>query len=136
MKHKTKFTKDDLKKIEGMAAVRLPNDMIASIMGISKETFARMVKTDAALRDVIDSGRSNFSGKVRNTLAKMATTPGKDQMAALKFWCQTQEGFKSADRIELTGADGGPVEVAELSNAERKKAIAALSKKLKLTDDE
>lgn len=101
--HKTRLSKDDLKKIEGMAGLRLPNDYIATIMGISKSTYERMLKTNSALRDAVDRGRANFSGKMRNTLAQMATTPGPHQFQAIKFWTMTQEGFRTVERVEHFG---------------------------------
>lgn len=137
MRAKRKLSDDDLKAIEGMAKVRLPTDMMATILGIGKTTFERWTKTNAALSNAIAKGRANGSGKVRNTLFSMATNERhKDQFQALKWWTATQEGFKTADRIEITGPEGKPIEVRQMSAEERIAALKELNRKLKLTDDE
>ena len=137
MKHKRTLTPEQIKAVEGMAKVRLPVEMMATILEMDKRTFERMTKTNAALRAAIDKGRSNGSGKIRNTLFAMATKDGgKDQFNALKFWCQTQEGFKTADRIEISGPEGRPIEVRELTKEQRLATLKELNRKLKLTEDE
>lgn len=134
------LTQKELDQISGMAAVRLPMEMIATLMGFgSKDTLEKRVKKDPALRSAIDRGRANASGKVRNHLYAMQfdeTLPPQIRFQAGKFWAQTQEGFKTADRLELTGADGAPIEVTKLTSEERMAAIKALDKKLALTEDE
>jgi len=153
------FTPEEIKAIAGMAAVRLPTDQIATIMGMSKETFERRVKKDSALRDAIEKGRANASGTIRNTLYRMATTDreiveettigvgpkarkvvkkkkvGPD-VNALRFWCETQEGFKRTEKLELSGPGGKPVEVSKISPEERKEILKKYNEKLALTEDE
>jgi hypothetical protein len=152
---KIKLTSEQLKALEGMSKVRLPVDMMAAILGISKSTLERLTKGDAAVREAISRGRANASGLVRNTLFRLATekvevvektVEGKNvktktytrepDMRAMELWVTTQEGFKRTDKLEVTGPDGGPIETTELSKKERAAAIKALDKKLRLTEDE
>lgn len=116
MESKRILTKEELKMIEGMAMVRLPLPMMATIMGIAEDTLQRMYKNDAAVREVIDGGQAKSSQTVRKTLFQMAVGYKDDKgkrhdpdFQALKWWTQSQEGFKSAERLELTGADGAPL---------------------------
>lgn len=144
------LTMDDIKKVEAMAAVRLPNDMIATILGIGHNRFTKMLKLDAALREAMERGRANASGTVRNTLYQMAigapAVKGVDgkliepkkppEFQALKFWCQTQEGFKIADKIELSGPDGAPIATTDKTREEKLALLKEINKKLKITEDE
>lgn len=136
-KRKVQLSDEAMKMIEGMAAIRLPNEYIATILGISRETFDEMVKTDETLRNTIMQGIARSKSKVFKTLYTSAVgreplyaklPDGSYQLDAygrpivldpgsepndnlLKFWCQTQERMKLEDnKIEITGPGGGPIE--------------------------
>lgn len=147
---KTKFNDDQIKMIEHLSGIRLPMEHLATILGISKDTLEKMIKTDDKVRSAILGGRAKASSNVRKTCYQMAIgrraerDPITGEMIpaqapdfqALKWWTATQEGFKQADRLEITGADGKPIEMAQMSSEERIAAIANLNKKLKFSDDE
>lgn len=132
MKHKRKLTPEELDLIEGCSALNMPYDQMAVLLKTSASTFDRMIKTYPALREALARGRTRGSRHARTTLYTMATgspeqklrdketgevtkiIPAKEpDFQALKFWCQTQEGFRSADRLELTGANGAPLHSAD-----------------------
>ena len=49
------------------------------------------------------------------------------------FWLKVREGWRENDRLEITGKDGGPI---EMTSVERKARIKKLEKFMKLTKDE
>lgn len=123
-KPRRKLTADELKMLEGWSMVRLPMEDMAVLLGMSKDWLEHLYKKDAAVQSAIDGGRSNARGRVRKTLFSMAmgqkaqfnakgelVDPAKTpDFQALKFWCQTQEGFKTADKLELVGKDDSKLE--------------------------
>lgn len=157
------FTEDDLKKISGMAAVRLPHEHIARIMGMDHDAFERRIKKSAALRAALLDGRANASGTYRTTAYRLATERRKVEVVTQKtylrkgkevtvkstkvhweepdasmvqFWGKTQEGFVSTEKVELSGPDGKAIEVKKVDPEKRKEILEKLNKSLKLTEDE
>ena len=116
-----------------MSAVRMPVDMIATIVGMSRDTFERMMKTNAALRAAVDRGRANASGKIRTLAYQMCfdkEIPAPTRHQALKWWTATQEGFKTAQRLELTDLDGEPISLTNLTDEQLEERINQLTKRL------
>lgn len=104
---KIKVTPELLKMVEQFGVIRLPHDQIAIVLGVSKDTFELQMKRDPSLRQALDKGRASSSIESRKTLYQMAVKEKNPRM--LEFYLKTQEGFKSIERLELTGANGGPV---------------------------
>jgi len=73
MNHKTKFTEKDYQQIETMHGIGLNDADIAIIMGVSEETYGRMLKTDAELRERKAKGKAVSNLKVLNSLHKQIT---------------------------------------------------------------
>lgn len=133
------LNESQLKMIRGMSTVRMPYEDIAESVGWSKTTFERNMKSDDMLREAVLDGRRNAKGRVHNHLYTSMfdqTLPPNVRYSYATFWAKTKEGFTTTEKLELTGADGGPVEISKLTSEERKAAISALNKKLKLTEDE
>lgn len=145
MPKQTKFTEEQIRQIKQMAQVKLPTIQMASILGMSHDTFERRMKKDPAARASLEKARDAGSLKLRATLYNMAMGTPADPLQgrlavppdfqAAKFWAQTQEGFKTADRLEVTGADGKPVQTEDVTPEERKAKVASLAAKLKIIED-
>ncbi len=62
----------------------------------------------------LDTGRLKANVKVAQTLYKKAI--GGDTTSMI-FWLKSQAGWKDTQRVELTGANGGPVQsIATVTN--------------------
>jgi len=136
MKSRRVLTPEELKVLREMSGVRLPFDMMATLLGMSHDTLNRLYKQSIAVRASIDEGRASASNTVRKTLfitavgrqprtivdpetGERRTDPGQSpDVQAMRFWCETQEGFKRAEALELTGAGGGPIITADVGEAE------------------
>lgn len=139
-----RLTPEEIDQLRVFSGIRLPMEHIAGIFGMSKDYLEKIIKKDNAAQTAISEGRGSASKNVRGTLYTRAIgVKNKDgswkidpDMTAMKFWCSTQEGFKSADRIELTGPGGGAILTATLSDEEREAEIKRLMAFRQLTDDE
>lgn len=151
----SKLTPEQLTMIEGMAQQRLPLHNIAMILGVSDSKLDKMIRENEELRQAIYRGRAVGTQKAYRSAFELATgytrvhkirtynqrtgrwtvrtreedVPPDPNM--LRFWLKTQEGWRETDRIEISGPGGGPVQVEEMSVAERE---AHLDKLLKLRE--
>lgn len=123
-KPKRKFTADEIKLLETFAAVRLPEDLQAAHLGLSRGYLDELIKKDAAAQRAISAGRAKASMRSRVTLYERAVgrepqsyrdpatgelkwLPGIEvNQRALEFWLRTQEGFKTTDVVQFQDADG------------------------------
>jgi hypothetical protein len=133
-RQRRQLTEDEIRRLRQYGALRLPNEHIATLLNISETWLDHLLKRDNAARRALTEGRASASQSVRGTLYQLANGRpakiGKERLPdgtvrdvvlepaippdvpSLKFWCETQEGFKRADRLELTGADGGPIQTS------------------------
>jgi len=111
-----KFTEEELERVKMYSSIRLPNHQIATLLKISKDYFDELVNKDSALRNALEEGRSKGSLKARKNLFQKAFDDGDVQ--AMKFWCQTQEGFKITEHVEHTGLNGGPIATVQVEETE------------------
>lgn len=77
---------------------------IAQKLKIDKETLYKYY------RDELEDGRIDANANVAGVLYK--TAMGGNVTAAM-FWMKTRAGWKETSGLELTGKDGGPVELSE-----------------------
>lgn len=137
-KQRRKFTEKELNQIEGWSAIRLPLEEIAILLKVDKDWFLQLAKKDSAVHTALDDGRAKSKGSIRQTLYQMAmgraggttqdgkvVAPQAPDFKALRFWCQTQEGFKINYGIEHTAA--GEKDPNAMSEAEVDAEIAKLS---------
>lgn len=81
---------------------------IAAKMGISIDTLARRRKEVAEFADAINRGRAKGVAAISNALY---TNAMGGNVAAQIFILKCVGGWKSTEKIEVSGAGGGPVDV-------------------------
>ena len=97
--------------VESMVAYGIPQVDIAASIGITKPTLRKHYA------DEIATAATKANARVAQTLYKIATDPNhKSCAASAMFWAKTRMGWRETDRMELTGADGGPIQVSEIRN--------------------
>lgn len=139
-------------QIRAMSGFGMPYDQMAAILGVSKSTLERAINRDDSLHEVIAEGRATASYNMRKTAYEQGSgyfspvygldgKPEKNEDGSEKlvwnppdrvmtqFWLKTQERF--AERIELTGEGGKPI---ELSMEEKEERAMRIAKQLALTD--
>lgn len=98
-----KPTAETRKLVELAAAVGTPHHDIATLIG----TGTRQLLRDYP--DEVKLGKIRANVKIGGTLYNAAI---KGNIAALIFWQKAQAGWRENTRLELTGANGGPVAAA------------------------
>lgn len=93
MKHRLTLSSAQISQIEEMSLFKTPMRVIASSLGISKDTLERMVKTNSALRAAIFRGRARSELLSRAMLFNMAMCPGPNQLRATKIWFKNMNAW-------------------------------------------
>lgn len=98
-------TDKDRKQVLAMSGIGLTHDQIAKIMGICDETLRKYYP------DELDTGVSRMNAMVGQNLYSIATSQGQGSVAAAIFWMKTRAKWRETDRTEITGANGGAIQI-------------------------
>jgi len=106
-------TEKDRKTVLSLASHGTKQCEIAAVLGIDPKTLRKH------FRDELDTARTRANGRVADCLYLRATDmrsakQGGDprgQVTAAIWWTKAQMGWSERSRTEITGADGGPVQV-------------------------
>ena len=109
------------KQVEAMAAYGIPQMDISRVIGVSKPTLEKHY------RDELDTGATKATARVAESLYKKATGDGNASVTAAIFWLKTRAGWKETTVSQHTGRDGGPIEYANMTEAEVDARLAALA---------
>ena len=112
-------TDAERQQVETMSAYGIPQEEIARVIGIDPKTLR------LHYRDELDTGMTKANSRVAQFLFNAAsgnavklgpngqpTTSATyaDCIRASMFWAKTRMGWRETDRMELTGANGGPMQ--------------------------
>jgi len=98
-------------EVAALISYGVPVKQVAAYIGIDDKTLSkyyREIMDEAMAKAHGQVGRYLFQGASGALLEKGATHA--DCLRAAMFYAKTQMGFKETDRIEQTGADGGPIQ--------------------------
>jgi hypothetical protein len=96
-----KPTEDQRKKAENWAMVGVPHDHIVILLGLgSLHTLYRHYRAE------LDLGKAKANAAIGGTLFKQAMA---GNVSAAIYWTKSQMGWREVQRVEHTGADGGPI---------------------------
>lgn len=97
---------EQLRQIELMAGMGIPNKRIALVVGVSPKAL------QDACGQVIERSSVLMDMRVGANIYKMATGNPDHKNTALmaQFWAKTRMKWQETQRIETTGADGGPIQ--------------------------
>lgn len=126
---KVAITEIDYERIENMAAIGLTLPQIGAIMGMSKSALLRRAAEDTKLSESLERGRANGIATVVQTAYKMATD-GKNP-AMTQFFLKCRSGWAEKNQLEISGRDGGPIEVENVTLEEVRERKAELLKLIK-----
>jgi hypothetical protein len=103
-----KPTPEERKQVEAMAGYGVPHEQIAVLIGedgIDADTLKKHFKNELV------QGKAKANAKVGQTLFQKATSG--DTTAAI-WWSKTQMGWKDTQAHEISGVDGGAIQVTWL----------------------
>lgn len=93
------------KQVTLMAGIGLTHDQIASIIGISDETLRKHFRVE------LDTAEAQLNARVAQNLFNIATSDKSGAVAASIFWMKTRAGWRETNRQEITGPNGGPLQM-------------------------
>ncbi len=99
------LTEEQLAEVETLAAV-LTTAQIADYFGIGRTTFFAILEWDESVVERYKKGKARAIGAIAQSLIQKAR--GGDTTSMI-FYLKTQAGWRETDRLEHTGAEGGPV---------------------------
>src|SRR5580658_4571158 len=103
-----KRVKIDLEQVEKLAAIQCTEAEIASVLGVSERTIERR-KQQPDFAEAMSRGKARGRVSLRRNLWALAN---KGQPAANIFLAKNLLGYKDYVANELSGPDGGPIEIA------------------------
>ena len=115
----------DLKKIEKLASKGLTQEQIAYSLGISPMTLSRRKQEEPELEEALARGKAKGIEEVANALFDNALG-GNAASQIFYLKARSPENWKDTGRVEITGANGGPLQSISLTNEE----FAAIAKSL------
>lgn len=89
-------TEDELKQIETMSAMGIPQEDMGKILGVDPKTLRKHCQAQ------LDSGSIKATMKVAGALFKQATE--ENNTAAMIFWMKARAGWSEKTKTELTGS--------------------------------
>lgn len=96
--------------VEEQSGLGVPQEQIGAMIGCSDDTLRKHFEYELLC------GKAKANAAVSKSLYKNATTGGKDghgDVQAQTFWLKTQAGFKETNKTEITGNEGGPIEISD-----------------------
>lgn len=112
-----------------MAACAVPQRLICERIinpgtgkAVDKKTLEKVFRAE------LDEGMSTANSQVAQALFKKAVGGGQQSVTAAIFWLKCRAGWKPIEGVEVTGANGQPI---QSEGAVDEKAVAAIVKKLK-----
>ncbi len=95
-------TEEQKKMVRLLSAVGTRYEDIATKLGITDDTLRKHYKLE------LDEGRIEANASVAQTLYQQAKT---GNTTAAIFWLKTRAQWRENDRLEVTGANGAPLEM-------------------------
>ncbi|MGQ4834762.1 MAG: hypothetical protein ACP6IS_12830 [Candidatus Asgardarchaeia archaeon] len=106
MNRKIEFTQKQINQVEALASV-LTVEQISEYFGISYVTFGRLRKDNPEIDKAYKKGKAKAIYDVASGLLETAK---KGNLTARMFYLKTQAGWREANRTELTGPNGKPIQ--------------------------
>jgi hypothetical protein len=105
------------RQVEAMAGYGVPEAEIAGVVGIDPKTLRKHYRPE------LDHGHTKANARVAENLYRKATGEGREAVTAAIFWLKTRAGWKETSLHEVSGREGGPIEVSEHSDRQVARAI-------------
>ncbi len=93
------------RQVEALAAYGVAEPDIARILKVRKQELRDNYT------DELETGAARANSRVAENLYRRATGEGREAVTAAIFWLKTRAGWKETSTHEITGRNGGPVEL-------------------------
>ena len=105
------FSGEQIGQVKKLAAV-LNQTQLADFFEMSPDTFHRYAQDDERIMRAYKRGRTEAVAAVATSLLKAARDGDR---SAQCFYLKCQAGWRETDRLEHTGADGGPIQTEDVT---------------------
>ena len=105
---KYRYTKATAEKVRSMAALKMSIASIADVIGLPPKTASRYYAKELA------EGRALGQQAASSVIMSLI---GKEDFQAAKFYLETSPEWNKKNVTELSGPDGGPIEVDQNGSA-------------------
>ena len=89
-------------QVKTLASVGTPQEQIAIVVGITKNTLLKYYRKE------LDTAMTMANAKVAQSLFQQATA---GNTSAAIFWLKCRAGWVDTQKVEMTGANGGDINV-------------------------
>lgn len=93
------------KQVKAMSSYGIPQEDIAGVLDIDEKTLRKHYRRE------LDTAEAQANSLVAQNLFKIATGTGHGAVTAAIFWMKTRARWKEHRVTEVTGADGGPIDM-------------------------
>ena len=90
-------------QVKTLASVGTPQDQIAIVIGITKNTLLKYYRKE------LDTAMTMANAKVAQSLFQQANA---GNTAAAIFWLKCRAGWVDTQKVEMTGANGGSIDMS------------------------
>lgn len=97
--------------VEALASNGLTKEQVALCIGLSADTFTRREKENPEIFAAYARGKARGVSRVANMLFEKALAG--DTTSAI-FYLKARAGWRDTQAVEVSGRDGGPVEVQDV----------------------
>ena len=106
-----KLTSDQIAQVEALAGF-LTVEQIADYLGVGRTTFFNIMERQSEVSERYKKGLSIAVADIAGNLVEKARS---GDMTAIIFFLKTRAGWKESQKVELTGDNGGPVEITKVT---------------------
>lgn len=114
-----------IEAIRTMAGYGLTQEMMATILGWSHDTFTRRKKDDPEVARALEEGKAAAAYNVSEALYNKAIgwRGRAPETAAIRWYDISRQGYR--DRMELSGSDENPIvtEIRDLTTSEKARRL-------------
>jgi hypothetical protein len=95
-------------QVEKLAGYGLNEELIADFFGMCDDTLRQRMYEDPMISRAYKKGRAKLAVEIGNSLAEGVR---RGETAMVIFACKTILGMRETNRTEITGANGGPLQM-------------------------
>jgi len=105
--YEIKIEEKDYNTVSTLSGFGFSQDDMAVALGMSRATFVRRLSEDTRLREAVLKGKIHANNAVAGVAYKMATSGKSARMT--QYWLSCQAGWSQTSKLEVTGAEGMPL---------------------------
>lgn len=111
-------TDKERNQVSVLISCGLTHEQICTVLGISDQTLRKYFQNE------LDTGFAKVYGQMATTLVQNALI--RKDKACLIFWLKTRAQWSETNKVNLSGENGGPIDLRSLSTEELVVALGSI----------